>query len=157
MTRLLFVCLGNICRSPLAQGVMEYRLRIAELDDQVVADSAGTQGYHVGDPPDKRAIEAAARRDIDISSQRARRVTGDDFVSFDYLLAMDQDNLWQLRAQCPAAQDPKLKLLMEFAAANAGLEVPDPYYGGNEGFECALDLIESAVDGFIRKIRTKAG
>ena len=70
---------------------------------------------------------------------------------------MDQDNLWQLRAQCPAAQDPKLKLLMEFAAANAGLEVPDPYYGGNEGFECALDLIESAVDGVIRKIRTKAG
>jgi len=157
VTRLLFVCLGNICRSPLAQGVMEYRLRIAGLDDQVVADSAGTQGYHVGDPPDKRAIEAAARRDIDISNQRARRVTGDDFVSFDYLLAMDQDNLWQLRAQCPAAQDPKLKLLMEFAAANAGLEVPDPYYGGNEGFECALNLIESAVDGVIRKIRTKAG
>ncbi len=136
---------------------MEYQLRIAGLDRQVVADSAGTQGYHVGDPPDKRAIEAAARRDIDISNQRARRVAGDDFVSFDYLLAMDQDNLWQLREQCPAAQDPKLKLLMEFAAANAGLEVPDPYYGGNEGFERALDLIESAVDGVIRKIRTKAG
>jgi protein-tyrosine phosphatase len=136
---------------------MEYQLRIAGLDRQVVADSAGTQGYHVGDPPDKRAIEAAVRRDIDISNQRARRVAGDDFVSFDYLLAMDQDNLWQLREQCPAAQHRKLKLLMEFAAANAGLEVPDPYYGGNEGFERALDLIESAVDGVIREIRTKAG
>ncbi len=136
---------------------MEYRLRVAGLDGQVVADSAGTGGYHVGDPPDERAIEAAARRDIDISKQRARRVAGDDFVSFDYLLAMDQDNLWQLRERCPAAQSPKLRLLMEFAAGNAGLEVPDPYYGGNEGFERALDLIESAVDGVIREIQTKPG
>jgi protein-tyrosine phosphatase len=155
VTRLLFVCLGNICRSPLAQGVMEYRLRIAGLDGQVVADSAGTGGYHVGDPPDKRAIEAAARRDIDISKQRARRVASDDFVSFDYLLAMDEDNLWQLRERCPAAQSAKLRLLMEFAAGHA-VEVPDPYYGGNEGFERALDLIESAVDGVIHELRTKA-
>ncbi len=156
MTRVLFVCLGNICRSPLAQGVMEFRLRMAGLDGQVVADSAGTYGYHVGEPADTRAIEAAARRDIDISNQRARRVTGDDFVSFDYLLAMDQDNLRQLRERCPATQRLKLKLLMEFTAGNAGLEVPDPYYGGNEGFERALDLIELAVDGVIREIQTKA-
>jgi protein-tyrosine phosphatase len=135
---------------------MEYRLRIAGLDGQIVADSAGTGGYHVGDPPDERAIEAAARRDIDISKQRARRVASDDFVSFDYLLAMDEDNLWQLRERCPAAQSPKLRLLMEFAAEHEGLEVPDPYYGGNEGFERALDLIESAVDGVIHELRTKA-
>ncbi len=87
---------------------MEFRLRMAGLDGQVVADSAGTYAYHVGEPPDARAIEAAARRDIDISGQRARRVAGDDFVSFDYLLAMDQDNLWQLSERSPAAQRPKL-------------------------------------------------
>ncbi len=97
------------------------------------------------------------KRKLSSGEKRARRVAGDDFVSFDYLLAMDQDNLWQLRERCPVARRPKLKLLMEFAAGNAELEVPDPYYGGNEGFERALDLIESAVDGVIREIQTKAG
>ena len=153
MTRILMVCLGNICRSPLAQGVMEQRLRKTGLFRRVTVDSAGTQGYHLGESPDPRAVEAAARRGYDISGQRARRIRDGDFQSFDYILAMDQDNLQQLMAHCPGAELSRIKLLMEFAPGPDGREIPDPYYGGEDGFERALDLIEAAVDGFILEVK----
>ncbi len=155
MTRVLMVCLGNICRSPLAQGVMEQRLRKSGLFHSVTVDSAGTQGYHLGESPDPRAVEAAARRGYDLSGQRARRVRDGDFQSFDYILAMDQDNLQQLVARCPGAEVDRLKLLLDFAPGPDGEEVPDPYYGGEDGFERALDLIEAAVDGLILEIKSR--
>lgn len=155
MTRVLFVCLGNICRSPLAQGVMGYHLKRAGLEHRVSVDSAGTAGYHVGESPDARASEAAARRGIDITDQRARQVQNGDFESFDYICAMDLDNLSALNARCPEAQSTKLGLLMDFAPGPAGQEVPDPYYGGGDGFEHALDLIESAVEGLVQEIRSR--
>ncbi len=155
MTRILMVCLGNICRSPLAQGVMEQRLRKSGLFHSVTVDSAGTQGYHLGESPDPRAVEAAARRGYDLSGQRARRVRDGDFQSFDYILAMDQDNLQQLVARCPRAEVDRLKLLLDFAPGPDGEEVPDPYYGGEDGFERALDLIEAAVDGLILEIKSR--
>ncbi len=155
MTRILMVCLGNICRSPLAQGVMEQRLRKSGLFHSVTVDSAGTQGYHLGESPDPRAVEAAARRGYDLSGQRARRVRDGDFQSFDYILAMDQDNLQQLVARCPGAEVDRLKLLLDFAPGPDGEEVPDPYYGGEDGFERALDLIEAAVDGLILEIKSR--
>jgi protein-tyrosine phosphatase len=153
MTRILMVCLGNICRSPLAQGVLEQRLRKAGLFHRVKVDSAGTQGYHLGEFPDPRAVEAAARRGYDISGQRARRVRDGDFQSFDYILAMDQDNLQQLMARCPGAEVSRIRLLMDFAPGAAGQEIPDPYYGGEDGFERALDLIEAAVDGLVLEVK----
>ncbi|MDH3412377.1 MAG: low molecular weight phosphotyrosine protein phosphatase [Gammaproteobacteria bacterium] len=155
MTRVLLVCLGNICRSPLAQGVLEQRLRVSGLFHSVRADSAGTHGYHLGEPPDPRAVEAAARRGYDISGQRARRVRDGDFQSFDYILAMDQDNLQQLTARCPAAEVTRLRLLMDFAPGPDRQDVPDPYYGGGDGFERALDLIEAAVDGLILELKAR--
>lgn len=155
MTRILLVCLGNICRSPLAQGVLEQRLRLSGLFHRVRADSAGTQGYHLGESPDPRAVEAAARRGYDISGQRARRVRDGDFQSFDYILAMDQDNLQQLTARCPAAEVGRLRLLMDFAPGPDRQDVPDPYYGGEDGFERALDLIEAAVDGLILELKAR--
>ncbi len=153
MTRVLMVCLGNICRSPLAQGVMEQRLRRSGLFHGVSVDSAGTHGYHLGEPPDPRAVEAAARRGYDISGQRARRIRDGDFQSFDYILCMDQENLQHLKARCPGLEVDRLRLLLDFAPGSDGQEVPDPYYGGEEGFERALDLIEAAVDGLIPELR----
>lgn len=154
MTRVLFVCLGNICRSPLAQGMMEYHLQRAGLGDRVRVDSAGTAAYHTGEPPDECAIEAAARRGFDISRQRARQVQCSDIEAFDYICAMDLDNLAALNARCPGVNDARLGLLMDFSPGPAGQEVPDPYYGGEDGFEHALDLIESAVEGLVQEIRS---
>lgn len=154
MTRVLFVCLGNICRSPLAQGMLEYHLERAGLADRVLVDSAGTAAYHTGEPPDARAIEAAARRGFDISRQRARQVQCSDFEVFDYICAMDLDNRAALNARCPGAKGGRLGLLMDFSPGPAGQEVPDPYYGGEDGFEHALDLIESAIEGLVQEIRS---
>lgn len=153
MTRILMVCLGNICRSPLAQGVMEQRLRKSGLVRSATVDSAGTQAYHLGEPPDPRAVELAARRGYDISGQRARRIRDGDFQSFDYILAMDQDNLQQLVARCPEAEVSRIKLLMDFAPGPDGQEIPDPYYGGQDEFERTLDLIEAAVEGLILEVK----
>jgi protein-tyrosine phosphatase len=155
MIRILMVCLGNICRSPLAQGVMEQRLRKTGLFRSVSVDSAGTHGYHVGESPDPRAVEAAARRGYDISAQRARRIRDGDFQSFDYILAMDHENLQQLTARCPGPEVERLKLLLDFAPGPDAREVPDPYYGGEDGFERALDLIEAAVDGLVLEIKAR--
>lgn len=155
MTRILMVCLGNICRSPLAQGVMEQRLRKSGLFHEIKVDSAGTHGYHVGESPDPRAMEAAARRGYDISGQRARRVRDGDFQSFDYIFAMDHENLQHLTARCPAAEAERIKLLLDYAPGADGQEVPDPYYGGEDGFEQVLDLIEAAVDGFLLELKAR--
>jgi len=154
--RLLFVCLGNICRSPTAEGVMRSLVAEAGLDGAVVVDSAGTAGWHVGDPPDRRAQAEARARGLDLSGLRGRQVAGHDFERFDLLLAMDNDNHLDLVALAPDADArAKVRLLREFdpAAVAAGdLEVPDPYYGGPEGFARVYDAIESACRGLLEQL-----
>lgn len=149
----LFVCMGNICRSPTAQGVFESLLAESGLAEYVQVDSAGTHAYHVGEQPDARASKAAARRGIDLSRQRARRVEAADFERFDYLLAMDSSNLEDLLAICPDQHRTKVRLFLEFAGPDARSDVPDPYYGGPQGFERVLDLVEEGALGLIEDIR----
>ncbi len=151
--KVLFVCMGNICRSPTAQGIFSKLVEDHELDRQIAIDSAGTHAYHVGNPPDMRATEAALRRGIDLTPQRARRVKPEDFVVFDYILAMDQDNYVDLESICPSGQEHKLKLFVEFASGVKGKDVPDPYYGGDTGFERVLDLIETASEDLLKALR----
>lgn len=153
MVRVLFVCLGNICRSPTAEGVFRKLVAEANLAAQIAADSAGTHAYHIGDPPDRRAQQAAARRGIDLSGLRGRQATHRDFTEFDYVLAMDEENFANLRAICPGGQEHKLRLFLEFAPARREREVPDPYFGGEAGFDRVLDMIEEAAQGLIEHIR----
>lgn len=155
--RVLFVCMGNICRSPTAQGVFRRLLEQEGLSDLVEVDSAGTHAYHVGEPPDPRAQEAAARRGIDLSGQRARQALAEDFERFDYLLVMDQDNYHALSALCPPGHEKKLGLFMDFAPDWRTREVPDPYYGGANGFERVLDMVEDAARGLLADIRNRHG
>jgi protein-tyrosine phosphatase len=154
--RILFVCMGNICRSPTAEGVMRHLVREAGLEDEIVIDSAGTGGWHVGDPPDRRATETAAQRGI-VLEGAARQLTVDDFEDFDLLLAADRDNLEGIRAIAPDEEAAaKARLLREFDPASAGapdLDVPDPYYGGPQGFETVLDQVEAACRGLLDEIR----
>ncbi len=157
----LMVCMGNICRSPTAEVVLRDKLRRAGLAEAVVVDSAGTHGYHVGAPPDGRAIEHAARRGYDLSELKARRVTAGDFARFDQILAMDGTNLDYLLKRYPDAQLERLGLLLERAAVSVPhsghpLDVPDPYYGGREGFELVLDLIEPACDALVAQLVNRA-
>ncbi|MEX0740566.1 MAG: low molecular weight protein-tyrosine-phosphatase [Pseudohongiella sp.] len=142
-TRFLMVCLGNICRSPTAQAVMEKCIADAGLQDHIVVDSAGTAAYHIGKAPDPRSSAAAARRGYDMSPQRARQVSVEDFHRFDHILAMDSSNLNHLLAMAPEGSAHKVSLLLSHAAVSA-IDVPDPYYGGDEGFEQVLDLVEQA-------------
>jgi protein-tyrosine phosphatase len=151
-----FVCLGNICRSPTAEAVMRAQLDAAGLQDRIVVDSAGTGDWHVGEAPDERAQAAALRRGYDLSALRARQVAEEDFDRFDLLLAMDGENLRALRRLCPPRHQPKLRLLMEFAAQPAVSEVADPYFGGGEGFEQVLDQCEEACRGLIAHLRARA-
>lgn len=153
----LFVCMGNICRSPTAQGVFEYLVKNEGLTGHIQIDSAGTHAYHVGEGPDSRAMEAAKRRGIDLGTQRARRVAEVDFEHFDLVLAMDQDNYHDLLAVCPAHQSEKLRLFLDFAPEAGTREVPDPYYGGGTGFERVLDLVEQAARGLLAEIRQQHG
>jgi protein-tyrosine phosphatase len=154
--RILFVCMGNICRSPTAEGVMRHLVREAGLEDEIVIDSAGTGNWHAGDPPDRRATEAAKARGVTLEGT-ARQITVDDFEEFDYLLAMDRDNLAGIRAIAPDEESAaKARLLREFDPASAGapdLDVPDPYYGGPQGFETVLDQVEAACRGLLDEIR----
>lgn len=145
--------MGNICRSPTAQGVFEQLVEAHALSDAVVVDSAGTHAYHVGERPDKRASQAASRRGIDMSRQRARRVSEVDFEEFDLVLAMDYANYEDLGAVCPPGHETKLRLFLDYASDIADREVPDPYYGGASGFERVLDLIEMAAAGLLADIR----
>ncbi len=156
--RILFVCMGNICRSPTAEGVFRRKIEEAGLADRVEIDSAGTHAYHVGEPPDPRAREAASRRGIDLSGLRARQAQADDFARFDYVLAMDRDNyhgLMRLAERNRGAA--RLHLFLEFARGIGEQEVPDPYYGGDQGFEQVLDMIEEASDGLIEHLRKEHG
>jgi protein-tyrosine phosphatase len=151
MTRILFVCLGNICRSPSAEGVFASRLQQSALAQQVQIDSAGTGGYHTGEPPDRRATAAALKRGYDLRAQRARAVADEDFSRFDLILAMDQSNLDNLRARAPTNAKAQLGLFMAFAPGWPA-EVPDPYYGGDDGFEQVLDMLEAASTGLLEHL-----
>ncbi|MFD1892610.1 low molecular weight phosphotyrosine protein phosphatase [Ottowia beijingensis] len=143
------VCMGNICRSPTAHGVLTQRVADAGLGDRIVVDSAGTHDYHVGRPPDERAQQHAARRGYDLSAQRARQLKAQDFDDFDLVLVMDDANQHAARALCPPGQRHKLRRLTDFCTRHRASEVPDPYYGGAAGFEAVLDLVEDACDGVL--------
>ena len=147
--RVLMVCMGNICRSPTAHGVLTQRVADAGLGDRIVVDSAGTHDYHVGRPPDERAQQHAARRGYDLSAQRARQLKAQDFDDFDLVLVMDDANEQAARALCPPAQRHRLRRLTDFCTRHRASEVPDPYYGGAAGFEAVLDLVEDACDGVL--------
>jgi protein-tyrosine phosphatase len=152
--KVLFVCLGNICRSPSAEGVFRRVLDNASMTDQVRVDSCGIGSWHVGKAPDKRAMNTAKQRGIDISALRARQLAPDDFDRFDYILAMDHDNLRAIRAMQPADYTGHVGLLLDFAG-QADAEVPDPYYGGDQGFEEVFDLIQSASHGLLNHLRSR--
>ena len=148
--KVLFVCMGNICRSPTAEGVFKHFVVKAGLAGQILSDSAGTHDYHVGDPPDGRTQQAAACRGYDLSNLRGRQVSERDFSEFDYVLAMDRHNLRMLERLCPPEHAHKLKLFLEFGPDTGPREVPDPYYGGSDGFERVLDMVELAAQGLLR-------
>lgn len=152
--RLLFVCLGNICRSPTAEGVMRHKLQLAGLADQVLVDSAGTGAWHVGKAPDPRTRAAAEQRGYLLHELRARQVQAEDFVRFDLILAMDHDNLRELRRLRQAQGAAELDLFLRRGGL-AEHEVPDPYYGGADGFERVLDMVELACDRLIEQIRER--
>jgi len=151
--RVLFVCMGNICRSPTAEGVMRKLLEERAPELHVEVASAGTHAYHVGEPPDPRARRAAERRGVDLSKQRARRVDVDDFGYFELVLAMDPLNRATLLEQSPPEFHGRIRLLLEFAPQLGREDVPDPYYGGGNGFEYVLDLVEEASLGVIEHLR----
>jgi protein-tyrosine phosphatase len=146
------VCLGNICRSPTAEAMLRRKVREAGLDDRIEVDSAGTADYHVDSPPDRRAVTHGERRGLRMKSLRGRQVQVADFDRFDYILAMDEDNLADLRQLQPMGSHAKLSLLMSYAPNEGAAEVPDPYYGGADGFERVLDLVDAAATGFIATV-----
>ena len=153
MFRVLFVCMGNICRSPTAEGVFKAMVTREGLDKQSEADSAGTHGYHIGSPPDSRSTAAAKARGYDLEPLRARRVSATDFEAFDLVLAMDSENEAALQKLCPVDRKDRLKRFLDFAPGQKTREVPDPYYGGPKGFERVLDLAEAGSEGLITFIR----
>jgi protein-tyrosine phosphatase len=152
VTSVLFVCLGNICRSPTAHGVFQNLLEQRGMSAQVAVDSCGTGSWHVGEPPDQRATAEAARRGYDLSPLRARQVHRADFERFDYILAMDRKNLADLEALCPSHYAGHLGLFLPFASNVPEQEVPDPYFGGDDGFAHVLDLVEAASEGLLQEI-----
>jgi len=154
--RILFVCLGNICRSPTAEGVLRALATREAPELALEVDSAGTAGYHVGEPPDPRMRAAAARRGYDLNALRARIVEPRDFEHFDLILAMDHENLAVLRRRAPHVAHERLRLFLEFAPQDEREEVPDPYYGGPNGFEEVLDLVEAAARGLLKHLRQSA-
>ena len=145
--------MGNICRSPTAEGVFKHFVAEAGLAEQVLSDSAGTHDYHIGEPPDPRAQEAAARRGYDLKALRGRQVSRRDFGEFDYVLAMDEANRRLLERLCPPQYAHKLKLFMDFSEDPMLREVPDPYYGGAQGFDRVLDMVEVASRGLLKHLR----
>ncbi len=151
----LMVCMGNICRSPLAHGLFEDLVEQEGLTDVIIVDSAGTHAYHVGEPPDPRSQQTAQRHGVDLSRQRARRVSRDDFEQYDYILAMDHDNYSNLTGIAPDEHQHKVRLFLEYAPQRREREVPDPYYGGPDGFEYVYELVEAAALGLLADIRGK--
>jgi protein-tyrosine phosphatase len=154
--RILFVCLGNICRSPTAEGALRYVSAQAAPSLSIEVDSAGTADYHIGSPPDSRSQRAALRRGIDISGLRARQVSRADFQRFDFVLAMDHDNLRELEAICPRNSRAQLRLFLSFAPETGRLDVPDPYYGDDRDFEAVLDLTMAASRGLVTALQHRA-
>lgn len=148
----LFVCMGNICRSPMAEGVFRKLHRAQAPQLKLRIDSAGTHAYHVGEPPDERAVVTAGLCGMDISAHRGRVVTSADFTAFDYILAMDRANLRRLKDMQPRAGRAQLHLLLEFACADSGDEVPDPYYGGADGFKRVLELLTLGAAGLLQHL-----
>ena len=155
MVKVLFVCLGNICRSPTAEGVFRALVEREGLGAAIEIDSAGTAGFYVGKAPDRRAQAAARQRGIEIKNLRARQVGADDFHRFDYILAMDRENERHLKGLCPPGAEDRLKLFLDFAPGGAGGDMPDPYGGGADGFERVLDLAEAAAGGLLAHIRAR--
>lgn len=153
--KILFVCMGNICRSPTAEGVFRHCLREQAPDLYVEIDSAGTHDYHVGEPPDPRTVKAAAKRGIDLSGLRARQVQDNDFDRFDLILVMDRLNHVTLLDRSPPEHHQRIRLFLEFAADAGQEDVPDPYYGGARGFEDVLDLVEQASAGLVEELRRR--
>jgi protein-tyrosine phosphatase len=151
----VFVCMGNICRSPTAETVFRHYVENAGLSEHILIDSAGTHDYHVGDPPDSRAQRAAQQRGYDMSKLRGRQVGKDDFRRFDYVLAMDRANLAILQRITPTDSNTQARLFLEYARHHPEREVPDPYYGGAAGFERVLDMAEDAAQGLLEEIRLK--
>lgn len=153
--KVLFVCMGNICRSPTAHGVFRELIRTEGLERTITVDSAGTHAYHVGKPPDVRARDTALKRGVALDDLRARQAESDDFLVFDYVLAMDQDNYHELMRICPAGMEDKLGMFLDYAPHVGTREVPDPYYGGPRGFEQVFDLVEAAARGLLDDIRRR--
>lgn len=151
-TKVLFVCLGNICRSPTAHGVFEKRVQEAGLADMILVDSAATAAFHVGNPPDPRTVRAAAARGYDLGAQRSRQVSKEDFQQFDFILPMDRINLLNLRAIQPKDFSGHLGLFMDYSQQRQYTQVPDPYNDGVESFELVLDLVEDAAVGLLQHI-----
>jgi protein-tyrosine phosphatase len=155
MVKVLFVCMGNICRSPTAHGVFRELVQREGLAELIEIDSAGTHAYHVGNRPDKRALATAQNRGIDLSDLRARQVDAEDFAHYDFVVAMDQENYISLSRQCPEHLIERIHLFMDFAPQMRTREVPDPYYGGPQGFERVFDLVEAASEGLLEQIRQR--
>ena len=152
----LFVCMGNICRSPTAHALFRNAVTAAGLDDEITTDSAGTHAYHIGNPPDARATATALTRDIDMTGLRARQVCQADFEQFDYVVAMDRENLALLEASCPPAMLDRLSLMLDWAEGR-GDEVPDPYYGGDGGFLRVFDMLAEASQRLLTHIASRHG
>ena len=155
--RILFVCMGNICRSPTAEGVFRKIVNDAGLGHCIQVESAGTHAYHANDPPDRRSQAAAERRGFSLTDIRARRVESADFERFDYIFAMDRENLAMLKAAAGEKSEAEIHLFLEYATAGREYEVPDPYYGGTAGFERVLDLIEDASTELLELLRHRIG
>lgn len=153
----LFVCMGNICRSPTAEAVFRRHVEEEGLADVISIDSAGTHDYHIGEPPDSRTQRAAKQRGYEMSGLRGRQAEEDDFARFDYVLAMDEANLSILQSLRPRDAQSHLGLFLEFAEHHNEREVPDPYFGGADGFEHVLDLVEDAARGLLKNIRSQLG
>ncbi|MBQ9241300.1 MAG: low molecular weight phosphotyrosine protein phosphatase [Duodenibacillus sp.] len=157
MIRILFVCLGNICRSPTAEGVMRTLVKARNLDGQIALDSAGTGDWHVGQAPDRRAQAACRRAEVDISMHRARQVCREDFSRFDLILACDRENLRDLQRMSPAGAAARIRMLRDYDASAPGEDVPDPYYGSAEDFDETVRICRTACEGLLAQILDKRG
>jgi len=151
------VCLGNICRSPTAEAMLRKKVHEAGLDDRIAVASAGTADYHVGSPPDRRAVAHGEKRGLEMKHLRGRQVDGSDFDRFDFILAMDEDNLANLQRLQPPGSRATVALLLSYAPQAGVREVPDPYYGGADGFEQVLDLVDAACAGIVRSLVAGSG